>query len=136
MKKWLVIALLLVPALLQAQTVTKGPVTTSMRFEWECPANLNPFTPTECLTYEYRLRIDNIPATALTGVTCAAPVAPSTAIPCRANLNQSNVDALNRPGAHAVTLSAFRADQTESGLSLPFILTMELSAPTQFRIVQ
>ena len=112
-----------------AQTVTVGPVNTSMKFEWS-PA-VNVLTAAEAITFEYRLRDGAIPATALTGVACAG-----TPIVCTAALSQANVEALNREGRHSLTLSAFRVDLGDSSVSLPFILTTPSGAPTGLRIIR
>lgn len=130
MTKRLAIGLFLLSSPLLAQTVTQGPVTTAMRFEWAPASNVT--TVADALTFEYRLRDGAfIPVTAFTGVMCAgAPIL------CQAAMSQANADALNRVGAHSLTLSAFRMDLGDSVASLPFVLTSPAGAPTGLKIMR
>ncbi len=113
-----------------SQTVTTGPVNTSMKFAWSAPTNV---PASDLPTFEVRLRDSKSPAvvTALTNVTCTG-----TPANCQSPLTQSNVDALNMIGAHNITLAYFRQDTGEGPQSVPFLLTSPSLAPIGVRIIQ
>lgn len=129
-----ILALLLVGFATQAeaQTLTKGPVPAGYKFKWDAPTNIT--TVAQALTFEPRIRLDGTPATALTNVTCAPPVAPATVISCESVITQSNRDALNVIGSHSMTLSLFRADVGDSDVSDPFVLPTGAGKATNVRI--
>lgn len=127
------IFMLLTPSLVSAQTVvTKGPVDTSMKFNWENPSNI---TLADAPTFEYRLRDTFFPGivTVIAGAQCVA----GTPVICTAPLTQANADALNKVGSHSLTLSLFRQDVGESFQSIPFGLPSgPPTAPTNLRIIK
>lgn len=113
-------------------TVTKGPVDTSMKLNWENPSNI---TLADAPTFEYRLRDSYFSGTitVVASVQCVA----GTPVVCTAPLSQPLVDALNKVGTHNLTLSLYRADVGESFQSLPFGLPSgPPTAPTNLRIIR
>ena len=135
-KKLMVIFfLLLFPSVAFAQAgsvVTKGPVDTSMKINWENPSNI---TLTDAPTFEYRLRDSYFAGTVtiVANVQCVA----GTPVTCTAPLTQALADALNKVGTHNLTLSLFRADVGESFQSLPFGLPSgPPTAPTNLKIIR
>lgn len=134
-KKLLIpIFLLLVPTFASAQTVTTGPVDTSMKFAWELPTNLS---LTDAPTLEFRMRDTLFPTvtTVLTAVQCNVPVAGGP-VSCISQLTSAIVSSLNKIGVHSVTLTYFRSDVGESSQSLPFGLPIPLTAPMNFKITK
>ena len=115
-----------------AQTITQGPVTTTHKIAWDIPANL---TLINAPTFEARVSIDGTPALTLTSVIWAAATATAPA-GGSAVLSASQVDALNRIGSHAITVSLFRADVGDSGPSLPFVLRSPAGVPTGARVTR
>lgn len=132
-KKLLIILplFLLFPNSAYSQTVSTGPVTTSMKLFWEVPANV---TLTENLTFEIRLRDTLVPTvfTVVVAPTCTA----GTPNVCISQLTAKNVTDLNKLGAHKLSLTYFRADVGESQESLPFSLLSPPLAPTGLLITK
>jgi hypothetical protein len=128
----LVVGLLGTAALIQAQTpVTRGPVTTTNRFQWIAPTGIS---QTDHSTFEVRLRDTTVPTvvTVIQNATCALV---NSQLQCERQLTQQNVDALNMVGIHNLTMAYFRADVGEGPQSSPFVLTSPAGAPTALRIV-
>lgn len=129
---FLTLACLMFSVAVQAQTVvTVGPLTGMERFAWEAPPNVT--TVADAQTFEPRLYLDAVPATALTGATC---VIANNAITCSAPVGASQRDALNMVGSHAITLALFRQDVGEGPKSSPFALRTAAGAPTGLRIIR
>ena len=126
-----------VPSWAAAQTpITRGPVPVGAKIVFEAGGNLS--TVAEALTFEARLTRNGTPltaATATSGLTCGAAVAPAVGITCQWALTASNRDALNQVGVHTLTLTHFRADVGESPASSPFVLTTPAAAPTGLRLL-
>lgn len=128
----LVLFLLCAGGAVAQTTVTSGPVTTAMKFEWTMPSNV--LTVADAATFEPRLRDGSfIPVTALTNQSCALS---GSAVVCTSQITQSNADALNRVGVHNLTMSVFRTDVGDSDASLPFVLKTPAGAPTNLRVIR
>lgn len=114
-----------------AQTVTIGPVDTTMKIAWELPANI---TLADAPTFEARFRDSTNPGsfTVLTGVNCVA----GTPINCTSPLTAALVTLINKVGKHDLTLSYFRADTGEGSQSIPFTLVTPSTAPTNLKIIR
>lgn len=135
MKKILIVLSIAVATVVSgyAQTpVTTGPVNTTMKVAWELPSNI-PLSATT--TVEFRFYDSLVPATftLLQNVQC---ILVGVDVSCTSPLSQANVDALNKMGAHTLTLSVFRADVGESAQSLPFTLLSPPAAPINPRIIR
>lgn len=115
-----------------AQDVTRGPVTATMKFQWNAPPNT---TLSEQNTWVVRLRDSLSPSivTELQAFTCTLV---NSVVTCQKQLTQANADALNVVGIHNLTVSYFRADVGDSPQSGPFALTSPAGAPTGTKIVQ
>jgi len=125
----------LLPSLVAAQTITRGPLPIGAKVVFEAGPNIP--TVADALSFEARLSRNGIPltaATATTGLTCGPAIAPALGITCQWVLTASNRDALNQVGVHTLTLTHFRADVGESPASSPFVLTTPTAAPTGLRL--
>ncbi len=136
MKKLIFSACLLILAtafLLAQVTVTKGPVDLTMKMAWDMPAGI---TLADTSTYEMRLKdtVNNYNLS-LTNVSCIVPAGTAT-VSCTSPFTSGLVTQLNIFGTHSLTLSVFRTDVGDSGLSVPFSLVTPPTAPTNFRVIK
>ena len=136
MKKLLLfvcLTILIATAIYAQVTVTKGPVDLTMKMAWDMPAGI---TLADTSTYEMRLKdtVNNYNLS-LTNVSCIVPAGTAT-VSCTSPFTSGLVTQLNIFGTHSLTLSVFRADVGDSGLSIPFSLATPLTAPTNFRVIK
>lgn len=138
MKSVLLCLVLLLSGLAQpvsAQVVTTGPITTNHKAVWE---QSNEASSAAAATLTYRLRIDGATTPVVfVGVVCAVPSPPVAlgVFTCTANMPQAAVDKVNVRGTHSLVLRAFDGT-TESGDSIPFVLTVPPATATGLRVTQ
>lgn len=123
MKKILVLLLLLIPSLIQAQ----GPVSTANRFSWDEQApDLNTAN-----SYTYLYYIDGLPTgVVLTGAKCFASLVPDPlTFNCTVNLPPFS------PGSHTVQISATLSGvESAKSNAVSFTFAIVPGIPFNFRI--